>query len=50
LKKQIKRIPFEFPTIEFTKTIKSLEELKWCNIKINNYKFSPNDFNVEMMA
>jgi thymidylate synthase len=49
-KKQIKRIPIEFPTIEFTKTIKSLEELKWCNIKINNYKFSPNDFNVEMMA
>ena len=49
-KKQIKRIPFEFPTIEFTKTIKSLDELKWTDIKISNYKCLPNDFGVAMIA
>ena len=49
-KKQITRIPFEFPTIEFVKKIKTLDELEWTDIKINNYKCAPNDFGVIMMA
>jgi len=49
-KKQITRIPFEFPTIEFVKKIKTLDELEWTDIKINNYKCAPNDFGVVMMA
>lgn len=51
--KQLERDPYPFPTIEFNKKIKTLDDLntfEWKDIKISNYKYHPNDFGVQMIA
>ena len=49
LKEQIKNEPLEIPTIEFTRDIKGIDDIKFDDIKINNYKHH-NVVNMEMKA
>ena len=49
LKEQIKNEPLEIPTIEFTRDIKDIDDIKFDDIKINNYKYH-NVVNMEMKA
>ncbi len=49
LKEQIKNEPLEIPTIEFTRDIKDIDDIKFDDIKINNYKHH-NVVNMEMKA
>ena len=47
---QIKRDPFDFPTISFNKKITSVDNLCWEDLKISNYKYHPNNFGAQMVA
>jgi thymidylate synthase len=41
VKEQIQRIPFEFPTLKFKKTHKSVEEYVFEDISIDEYRCHP---------
>ena len=38
VEEQLKRIPYQFPNLTFTRKVKNLKDFVWDDIKINNYK------------
>ena len=38
LKEQLKNVPFDFPSIDFTRPLDSIDDVKFEDIKIINYK------------